>query len=84
MGRRSLSPVASMTSGGAWGVIALKVLVLTHELASATEKMPYLAVRLAPIQVVECFGRAAEKPPRCPRHHAVWSWWQERFAGEAN
>jgi len=58
-------------------VIALQVLVLTHELATTAERMPYLAVRLAPIQVVECFGRAAAQYPRCRREHAVWSWWQE-------
>ena len=55
-----------------------QVLVLTHEDATWTEQLPYMAARCAPVQVVECFGRAARREPKCSTEHCVFNWWEER------
>ena len=57
---------------------ASQVLVLNHEDASDTEKMPYLSVLFSPVQVVEFYGRAAKREPKCKPEEAVWHWWKER------
>ena len=54
-----------------------QVLVLTHEDATWTEQLPYMASRCAPVQVVECFGRAARREPPCPTEECVFNWWKE-------
>ena len=56
-----------------------EVLVLTHELASIDETMPYHAVALAPMPVVEFWGRARALPPQCSRETSVFHWWKEYF-----
>ena len=53
-----------------------KVLVLSHEDASRTEQLPYMAARCAPVQVVEFFGRAAKRSPPCRPHECVFNWWK--------
>ena len=50
--------------------------MLSHEDASRTEKMPYMAARCAPVQVVEFFGRAAKRCPPCHPHECVFNWWK--------
>ena len=66
------------------GVVAIsrechsQVSVLSHEDASVTEQLPYMASRCAPVQVLEFFGRAAKRrPPRKP-HECVFNWWKDR------
>ena len=59
-----------------WSRLA-QVLALTHEDSSFTEQLPYLAARLAPIQVLECFGRAAKREPPCKTEECVFYWWKE-------
>ena len=54
-----------------------QVLVLTHEDATWTEQMPYMAARCAPVQVVECYGRAAKRDPPCKPEECVCNWWKE-------
>ena len=56
-----------------------QVMVLTHEDATDEEKMPYLAVRCAPLVVKEFFGRAAKRNPPCPVAECIWWWWKECF-----
>ena len=55
-----------------------EVLVLTHELASIEEIMPYHNIRLAPMPVVEMIGRSRSLDPTCPRDASVFHWWKER------
>ena len=55
-----------------------QVLVLTHELASIEEIMPYHNIRLAPMPVVEMIGRSRSLDPTCPRDASVFHWWKER------
>ena len=55
----------------------VQVLVLTHEDATYTEQLPYMAARCAPVQVIECFGRAAKRDPPCRTEECVFNWWKE-------
>ena len=57
--------------------------MLTHEDATWTEQLPYMAARCAPVQVVECFGRAARRSPPCATEHCVFNWWKERDPPES-
>ena len=41
----------------------MQVMVLSHEDATVTEQMPYMAIRCQPMQVVEFWGRAAKRAP---------------------
>ena len=65
--------------GGRWGFpeLVAQVLVLTHEDAGLTEQLPYMAARCSPIQVVEFFGRSANRDPPCESQHCVFNWWKE-------
>ena len=60
----------------------VQVLVLSHEDATRTEQLPYLRVRLRPMQVLDFFGRAANRDPPCHTHHCVWYWWKEPVGKE--
>ena len=55
----------------------LEALVLTHEDATIEEKLPYLAQRLQPLTILECFGRARTRHPPCPAEQAVFHWWKD-------
>ena len=54
-----------------------QALVLTHEGASQVEQLPYLSVMLAPIPVLDFYGRCATRDPPCHKNHAVFYWWQD-------
>ena len=54
-----------------------QVLVLTHEDATWTEQLPYMAARCAPVQVLECFGRAAKRKSPCGTEECVFNWWKD-------
>ena len=54
-----------------------QALVLPHEGASDTEKLPYLGVMLAPTPVLEFYGRCATRDPPCHKNDAVFYWWQD-------
>ena len=54
-----------------------EVLVLTHEDASVTEQLPYMAARCAPVQVMEFHGRAAKRQPACKPEESVFYWWKD-------
>ena len=54
-----------------------QVLVLTPEDATWTEQMPYMAARCAPVQVLECYARAAKRDPPCRPEECVYNWWKE-------
>ena len=55
----------------------IQVLVLSHEDATRTEQLPYLRVRMRPMQVLEFLGRAARRDPPCETQHCVFWWWKE-------
>ena len=57
-----------------------QVLVLTHELASIEEIMPYHSIRLNPMPCVEMAGRSCALEPPCSRDVSVYFWWKERMS----
>ena len=49
------------------------MLVLTHGRANVEEIMPYHAVALKPMPVVEFFGRSRDEQPKCKTDESVFS-----------
>ena len=54
-----------------------QVLVITHNLASMEETMPYHSVRLFPAPVLELFGRSAAEYPQIKKQEAVFYVWKD-------
>ena len=58
----------------------LQALVLVHEELDIRCAMPYHAVRLAPMPVLEMCGKSYDLEPTVKKEEAVWSWWQDLFS----
>ena len=54
-----------------------QVLCLTHEAATAEERMPYLEYIMHPVPVVSLFGRSAALGTTCKKQNCVWYGWKE-------
>jgi len=52
-------------------------MVLSHEDATSTARMPYLRCRLTPLPVLEFIGRSAKRFPPCKPQECVWHWMQD-------
>ena len=55
----------------------LEVLALTHENATAEERMPYLSWLFDPVPVFNLVGRSANMTPPCKKNVCVWYAWKE-------
>ena len=61
----------------------VEVLVLTHEMATPQESLPYLSWAFRPAPVLTVFGRSAVLQPRCQKSHAVfWAWKDSPYFGQ--
>ena len=76
----TFKPLGDSTAGAVQSSVRVRmpqhgeVLVLTHELASIEEIMPYHSIRLSPMPCVEMVGRSrALEPPRS-RDASVYFW----------
>ena len=57
----------------------IEVLALTHENATAEERMPYLSWLFNPVPVHNLVGRSANMSPPCKKHECVWFAWKDCF-----
>ena len=55
----------------------IEVLALTHENATAEERMPYLSWLFNPVPVHNLVGRSANMFPLCKKHECVWYAWKD-------
>ena len=55
----------------------VQVLALTHEKATAEERMPYLSWLFHPVPVHNLVGRTADMEPECSKCFCVWYAWKE-------
>ena len=55
----------------------IQVLALTHENATAEERMPYLSWLFYPIPVFNLVGRSANMHPPCKKNECVWYAWKD-------
>ena len=58
-----------------------QALVLTHEEEAVVSTVPYLSIRLRPLQALEIFGRCAKRAPVCEAREAVFCFWRDRAFG---
>ena len=52
-------------------------MALTHENATAEERMPYLSWLFDPVPVFNLVGRSADMFPPCKKHECVWYAWKD-------
>ncbi len=50
---------------------------MSHENATEEEIVPYLRVRVQPLQPLVLYGRAAGLDPKCHKQEAVYYGWRE-------
>ena len=55
--------------------------MLTHEEEAVVSTVPYLSIRLRPLQALEIFGRCAKRAPVCHAREAVFCFWRDRAFG---
>ena len=51
--------------------------MVVHEELGLESSMPYHAVRLAPLPVLEVCGQSHALEPTVKKEEAVWRWWQD-------
>ena len=51
--------------------------MIVHEELDIECAMPYHAVRLAPLPVLEMCGQSFDLEPKVKKEEAVWAWWQD-------
>ena len=61
-----------------FSLLAVQVLVTTHELVKTERADQYLAAKMAPIVPLMLYGRSARAAPTCPPGECLWYTWRDR------